>query len=45
MLGAARAAGFQFEGILRGYQRERGARVDCAVLSLVRSDLGDSTKA
>jgi RimJ/RimL family protein N-acetyltransferase len=42
MLNAARAAGFQFEGVLRGYQRERGARIDCAVLSLVRADVGDS---
>jgi RimJ/RimL family protein N-acetyltransferase len=44
MLGAARAAGFQFEGILRGYQRDRSRRVDCAVLSLVRSDLRDSVR-
>jgi RimJ/RimL family protein N-acetyltransferase len=44
MLSAARAAGFQFEGILRSYQLERGARVDCAVLSLVRADLGDSSQ-
>jgi RimJ/RimL family protein N-acetyltransferase len=47
---AARAAGFQFEGVLRGYYRafeglprrfQRGpdARVDMAVLSLVRRDL------
>lgn len=49
MLGAGRAAGFQTEGVLRGYYREfkglppsrsvhRG-RVDMAVLSLVRRDL------
>lgn len=47
---AAQAAGFQFEGVLRGYYRafeglprrhHRGpdARVDMAVLSLVRRDL------
>jgi RimJ/RimL family protein N-acetyltransferase len=47
---SARAAGFQFEGVLRGYYRAfaglprrliRGpsARVDMAVLSLVRRDL------
>lgn len=47
---SARAAGFQFEGILRGYYRAfeglprrlirgRDARVDMAVLSLVRRDL------
>jgi RimJ/RimL family protein N-acetyltransferase len=39
MLGAARAAGFSFEGVLRAYTRERGARVDNAVLSRVRRDL------
>jgi RimJ/RimL family protein N-acetyltransferase len=44
MLGAARAAGFQLEGVLRGYQRDRSGRVDCAVLSLVRSDLRDSAR-
>src|SRR5205807_3110729 len=32
MLKAARAAGFVYEGVLRGYTRERGSRVDCAVL-------------
>jgi RimJ/RimL family protein N-acetyltransferase len=48
-IGAAQAAGFQFEGVLRGYfrsfpglpehlQRPDG-RVDMAVLSLVRRDL------
>jgi RimJ/RimL family protein N-acetyltransferase len=51
MLSAAQAAGFQFEGVLRGYYRDgdgiqrrlgRGsaARVDMKVLSLVRRDLG-----
>jgi RimJ/RimL family protein N-acetyltransferase len=39
MLAAARAAGFSFEGVLRGYLRERGARIDAAALSLVRGDL------
>jgi RimJ/RimL family protein N-acetyltransferase len=45
MLRAARAAGFQFEAILRRYQRGREkSRVDCAVLSLVRADVRDSTR-
>jgi len=39
MIAAARAAGFNFEGVLRGYTRERGARIDNAVLSLVSRDL------
>lgn len=39
MLRAARAAGFSFEGVLRGYVRERPGRIDAAVLSLVRRDL------
>jgi RimJ/RimL family protein N-acetyltransferase len=39
MLAAARAAGFQDEGVLHGYARERGERVDNAVLSLVQRDL------
>ena len=39
MTAAARGAGFTPEGVLRGYLRERGRRVDCAVLSLIRSDL------
>lgn len=39
MISAARSAGFKAEGVLRAYRRERGARVDCAVLSLVRADL------
>jgi RimJ/RimL family protein N-acetyltransferase len=39
MIAAARAVGFQFEGVLREYTRERGARVDLAVLSLLPSDL------
>jgi hypothetical protein len=30
------------EGVLRGYLRERGQRVDCAVLSLIKSDLRSS---
>jgi RimJ/RimL family protein N-acetyltransferase len=39
MLATARAAGYQFEGLLRGYTLEQGKRVDCAVLSLLRVDL------
>jgi RimJ/RimL family protein N-acetyltransferase len=39
MLRAAAAAGFTREGVLRGYLRERGQRVDVVVLSLVRRDL------
>jgi RimJ/RimL family protein N-acetyltransferase len=39
MIRAAQAAGFLHEGVLRGYLRERGERVDAAVLSLVKSDL------
>jgi RimJ/RimL family protein N-acetyltransferase len=39
MLAAARAAGFVHEGVLRGYTRERAARVDCAVFSLLPGDL------
>jgi len=40
MMRAARAAGFSYEGVLRGYVRERSGRIDAAVLSLVRRDLG-----
>lgn len=39
MVRAAKGAGFSCEGLLRGYLRERQARVDAAVLSLVRRDL------
>lgn len=39
MLATARRAGFVYEGVLRAYTRERGARVDCAILSLLRRDL------
>jgi RimJ/RimL family protein N-acetyltransferase len=39
MLAAAQAAGFHYEGVLRGYVRERGERVDNAVLSMVRRDM------
>jgi ribosomal-protein-alanine N-acetyltransferase len=42
MLRAARAAGFQHEGVLRSYQLERGRRVDVAVLSLVRADMTEA---
>jgi [ribosomal protein S5]-alanine N-acetyltransferase len=40
MIRCARAAGFTHEGILREYTREQGGRVDNAVLSMVRQDLG-----
>jgi RimJ/RimL family protein N-acetyltransferase len=36
---AARAAGFQYEGVLRKYIRARGSRVDMAILSMVPGDL------
>ena len=36
---AGRGAGFREEGVLRAHLRERGRRVDAAVLSLVRRDL------
>lgn len=39
MLATARTAGFVHEGMLRGYTLERGRRVDCEILSLLRSDL------
>jgi RimJ/RimL family protein N-acetyltransferase len=39
MLATARAAGYRDEGVLRGYTRERGTRVDCAILSLLPADL------
>lgn len=39
MIGAARTAGLLCEGVLRGYTRERGERVDNAVLARVRADL------
>jgi RimJ/RimL family protein N-acetyltransferase len=39
MIAAARRAGFTEEGVLRGYLRERGRRVDAAMLSLVSADL------
>ena len=38
MIRSAVAAGFVHEGVLRSYQRERGARVDVAVLSLLPTD-------
>jgi RimJ/RimL family protein N-acetyltransferase len=41
MIRAARAAGFQDEGVLRGYLRERGTRIDVAIMSLLPSDLDD----
>jgi RimJ/RimL family protein N-acetyltransferase len=39
MLRAAEGAGFVREGVLRRFLRERGRRIDVAVLSLVRRDL------
>jgi RimJ/RimL family protein N-acetyltransferase len=36
---AAANAGFVAEGVLRGYLRARGRRVDAAVMSLIRADL------
>jgi RimJ/RimL family protein N-acetyltransferase len=39
LLRAAAAAGFQPEGVLHGFLREQGARVDAVVLSLVHRDL------
>jgi RimJ/RimL family protein N-acetyltransferase len=39
MIHAARAAGFSYEGVLHGCQREQGRRVDNALLSMVRRDL------
>lgn len=38
MLAAARSAGFQFEGVLRGYERERRGRADLAILSVLAGD-------
>ena len=39
MVRSAEAAGFLFEGVLRRYMRERGTRIDAAVLSILPSDL------
>jgi ribosomal-protein-serine acetyltransferase len=39
MVRCARAAGLSYEGTLRSYTREQGARTDNAVLSMVRRDL------
>lgn len=39
MLATAAAAGYVREGVLRGYVRERGERVDCVILSLLPADL------
>jgi RimJ/RimL family protein N-acetyltransferase len=40
LLRAAEHAGFVAEGVLRGYRRVRGRRVDAVVLSLIAGDLG-----
>jgi RimJ/RimL family protein N-acetyltransferase len=39
LMRAAAAAGFRREGVLRGFTREQGARVDAVVMSLVLGDL------
>ena len=39
LIRAAERAGFSYEGVLHGYTRERGRRVDNAVLSMVARDL------
>ncbi len=40
MIAAAQAAGFVLEGTLRGYLRERGRRIDVAIMSLLPGDGG-----
>lgn len=45
MRAAARAAGFTEEGLLRGYTREHGVRVDVTVMSLIAADLAVATDA
>lgn len=40
MIGAARAAGYREEGVLRGYRRSRDGRADVAIMSLLPADLG-----
>jgi RimJ/RimL family protein N-acetyltransferase len=39
MIAAAKAAGFVPEGVLRGYLRDRGQRVDVMIMSLIAADL------
>ena len=39
MLGCARSAGFQREGLVRAHWRDAGGRLDAEVFSLVRRDL------
>jgi RimJ/RimL family protein N-acetyltransferase len=39
MIRAAERAGFTREGVLRGYRRRQGRRIDAFVMSLVRRDL------
>jgi RimJ/RimL family protein N-acetyltransferase len=41
LAGAAANAGFVAEGVLRGHRRQRGRRIDAAVLSLIGDDLAD----
>jgi RimJ/RimL family protein N-acetyltransferase len=41
LIRAARGAGFVQEGVLRGYLRERGKRVDTTIMSLLPGDLGE----
>ena len=39
LIAAAAGAGFAREGLLRGYERKRGKRVDMIVMSLISADL------
>jgi [ribosomal protein S5]-alanine N-acetyltransferase len=39
LIGAAAAAGFIREGLMRGYERKRGTRVDVVIMSLIPADL------
>ena len=40
MIRTAQRAGFTREGVLRGYRRRQGRRIDALVMSVVRRDLG-----
>jgi RimJ/RimL family protein N-acetyltransferase len=42
MIVTAQAAGFVLEGTLRGYLRERGRRIDVAIMSLLPGDVGSA---